>query len=88
MKIKLDDKHILCSEENCCWIVRIVTPEKSKPYEKRVSGYVPTFSMAVETYINKSINSLETTEIQQLKDKVDSLIKEVRAWKVKLPDAK
>lgn len=48
MKIKLDDKHILCSEENCCWIVRVVTPEKSKPYEKRVSGYVPTFSMAVE----------------------------------------
>ena len=83
MKIPLDDKHILCSEEFCCWIVQIVTPEKGKPYERRVSGYVPTFEMAVESYINKKINSSEATKISQLRDEVRKLKQEVRKWKVK-----
>lgn len=83
MKIPLDDKHILCSEENCCWIMQTVTPEKGKPYERRVSGYVPTFEMAVESYIKKKINSSEATEIRQLKAEVESLKEEVRSWQGK-----
>lgn len=83
MRIPLDDKHILCSEENCCWIMQTVTPEKGKPYERRVSGYVPTFEMAVESYIKKKINSSEATEIRQLKAEVESLKEEVRSWRGK-----
>lgn len=83
MRIPLDDKHILCSEENCCWIMQMVTPEKGKPYERRVSGYVPTFEMAVESYIKKKINSSEATEIRQLKAEVESLKEEVRSWQGK-----
>jgi len=83
MRIPLDDKHILCSEENCCWIMQTVTPEKGKPYERRVSGYVPTFEMAVESYIKKKINSSEATEIRQLKAEVESLKEEVRSWQGK-----
>ena len=81
MKTPLDDKHILVSEETCCWIMQTVTPEKGKPYERRVSGYVPTFTDAVESYINKKINSLEATEIRQLADAIEDLKEEVRAWK-------
>ena len=83
MRIPLDDKHILCSEENCCWIMQTVTPEKGKPYERRVSGYVPTFEMAVESYIKKKINLSEATEIRQLKAEVESLKEEVRSWQGK-----
>ena len=83
MKIPLDDKHILCSEETCCWIVRIITPGKGKLYEKRVSGYYATFQQAVESYIDKRINSLEATEIRQLADAIEELKAEVRAWKPK-----
>lgn len=81
MKIQLDDKHILVSEETCCWIMQTVTPEKGKPYERRVSGYVPTFQMAVESYIDKKINSLQATEIRQLANAIEELKSEVRAWK-------
>lgn len=81
MKIQLDDTHILCSDEQCCWIMQMVTPKDKKPYEKRVSGYVPTFAMAVDSYINKKINSSKATTIAELADEVKALIKEVRAWK-------
>ena len=83
MRIPLDDKRILCSEENCYWIMQTVTPEKGKPYERRVSGYVPTFEMAVESYIKKKINSSEATEIRQLKAEVEALKEEVRSWQGK-----
>lgn len=83
MKIPLDDKHILCSEETCCWIMRIVEPKDGKPYEKRVSGYYATFTEAVVSYINKKINSLQADEIRQLADAVEELKTEVRGWKPK-----
>lgn len=83
MKIPLDDKHILCSEENCCWIMQTVTPEKGKPYERRVSGYVPTFEMAVVSYINKIVNSSEASSISQLAEEIFDLKQEVRGWQGK-----
>ena len=83
MKIPLDDKHILCSEENCCWIMQTVTPEKGKPYERRVSGYVPTFEMAVVSYINKKVNSSEASSISQLAEEIFDLKQEVRGWQGK-----
>lgn len=81
MRIKLDGTHTLCSDEYCCWITRTVTPKGKKPYEKRVSGYVPTFQMAVESYINKKINSSGAEEISQLAGEVSALVEEARSWK-------
>lgn len=80
MRVRLDEKHTLCSDEHCCWITQAVTPEGRKPYEKRVSGYVPTFQMAVESYVNKKINSSEAKEISQLASEVLALVQEVRQW--------
>lgn len=88
MRIKLDRKHTLCSNEWCCWITRTVTPKGKKPYERRVSGYVPTFQMAVETYINKGINSSGAEEISQLSEEVSALVQEVRAWNPGFPGVK
>ena len=83
MKISLDDKHILVSEETCCWVVRVVTTKEGKRYEKRVSGYYATLQGAVESYIDKKINSSEADEIRKLAVAVEELKAEVRAWKPK-----
>lgn len=47
MRIKLDKKHYLISEPGCCWIVCETKSKSGKSSERRVSGYVPTFEMAV-----------------------------------------
>lgn len=88
MRARLDEKHTLCSDEYCCWITQTVTPKGKKPYEKRVSGYVPTFQMAVESYVNKKINSSEAKEIRQVANEVAALAEEVRAWNPGFPGVK
>lgn len=86
MKIKLDKKHYLISESDCCWIVCETKSKSGKPSERRVSGYVPTFEMAVESYINKKINGSNASEIAQLAKEVEELKEEVKSWKVSLAD--
>ena len=81
MKIKLDKKHYLKSEPGCCWIVCETKTKSGKPSERRVSGYVPTFEMAVESYINRKINGSDATKISQLAIEVRALKTEVRGWK-------
>lgn len=80
MKIKLDGKHTLCSDEYCYWITVDAVSEKGRPYERRVSGYMPTFPEAVVSYINKAVNSSESDTLCQLKDEMDSLVEEVMMW--------
>lgn len=82
MKIKLDDKHYLNSEEGCYWITVIVQAEKSgKTYERRVSGYVATFSEAVNSFIEKRIKTAEIGDFTQLVKAIEDLKVEVRGWK-------
>lgn len=84
MRIPLDNKHTLVTDENCCWIVTTIESENKKPYDKRVSGYYATLGQAVASYIDKRINSLESAEIKQLAEAVEELKAEVRAWKLEL----
>lgn len=84
MKIKLDDTHFLNSDPYCFWITCLVTPgkdsRKKKPYEVRVSGYLPTFEQAVESYIDNKINTSTATSVSKLKEEVRKLKAEVRGW--------
>ena len=82
MKIKLDDTHTLVSDPMCYWIEETVTPKegKQKPYQRRCSGYAPTFGRAVESYVEKKIKSSETTMISSLAKEVEALKAEVRNW--------
>lgn len=84
MKIKLDDTHWLNSDVYCYWITCLVTPgkdsRKKKPYEVRVSGYLPTFEQAVESYIDGRINSSMATNLSKLKEDIRKLKDEVRGW--------
>lgn len=83
MKIKLDDKHYLNSDVYCYWITTVVNrdDEGKKPYEKRVSGYTGTFEQAVDSFIDKRINSLEIEEFHALAKEIGKLKEEVRSWK-------
>lgn len=85
VKIKLDETHWLNSDAYCYWITCLVTPteksRKKKPYEVRVSGYLPTFEQAVESFINFEVNNSTATSLNKLKKDIEKLKEEVRAWK-------
>lgn len=55
MKIALDEKHFLNSDQYCYWISCLVTSTnkqtgEEKTVERRVSGYARTFSDAVTSF--------------------------------------
>lgn len=85
MRIKLDDNHYLLGDKFCCWIVCVVA-SKGKPYEKPVSGYYPTFGMAVENYIERKIQGEKITSITALKNEIRALKKQVKDWKIATED--
>jgi hypothetical protein len=85
MKIKLDDKHYLNSDEYCYWItVEVITQDgknAGKPYEKRCSGYTATFEQAVDSFIEKKIKASQIEDFKKLVKTIKDLKKEVRGWK-------
>ena len=86
MKIQLDDKHYLNSDQYCYWITCTQESKNGKPYERRVSGYTDTFSSAVDSYIEKSIIGSESSEIKELCEKIEDLKREIREWKVNIDE--
>ena len=86
MKIKLDEKHYLNSDQYCYWITCEYVIEKGKGAgtvaERRVSGYRPTFAQAVDTFIEKKIGGAEIDNYKALVEIVEQLKKEVKSWKV------
>lgn len=88
MKIELDKKHYLNSDKYCYWISCEYKTEKGKGagsvVERRVSGYMPTFKDAVESYIETKIKTSEAHEICKLKKEIEGLKAEVRAWEEKI----
>lgn len=81
MKIKLDDKHYLNCDEWCYWITVTVQAKSDKSYEKRVSGYMPTFGGAVDTFIEKKIKTAKITDLTELVKVIEELKAEVKGWK-------
>lgn len=83
MKVKIDEGTYLNSDSCCYWLTTEVSPKKGKPYERRSSGYMPTFKACVESYIENKIKSSEAMEIVQLKNEIEELKAQVRAWERK-----
>lgn len=81
MKIKLDDKHWLNSDRYSYWITALVETENKKPYERRVSGYQPTFGQAVESFIDYFVSESQAKSITKLSEDIRKLKAEVRGWK-------
>lgn len=56
MKVKLDERHTLISDQYCCWIEQTRhSDKKGTDYQVRVSGYCGTVDQALESYIDKSL---------------------------------
>ena len=86
MKIKLDDKHYLNSDQYCYWITTEseVTRQNGTKYtaERRSSGYTRTFSECVNSFIEKRIGGAEIERISELAKEIEKLKKTVKGWKV------
>lgn len=80
MKIKLDETTYLNSDSCCYWLTQMVYPSDKKPYERRVSGYMPTFKGCVESYIENKIKSSEAAQIVRLKNEIEDLKSQAGAW--------
>lgn len=80
MRIQLDDHHFLNTDNFCCWITREKPNKDGKVNPRNMSGYYPTFTGAVESYIERRIKTSEATEIAELKNEIEALKAEVRGW--------
>ena len=80
MRIQLDEDHFLNTDNFCCWITREKPNKDGKVNPRNMSGYYPTFTGAVESYIERRIKTSEATEISELKNEIEALKAEVRGW--------
>lgn len=80
MRIQLDEYHFLNTDNFCCWITREKPNKDGKVNPRNMSGYYPTFTGAVESYIERRIKTSEATEIAELKNEIEALKTEVRGW--------
>ena len=85
MRIKLGEKHWLNSDAFCYWITCEYTINEGKnagsTAERRVSGYVPTFEQAVDTFIERQIRGAEIENYAELVEVINNLKAEVRTWR-------
>ena len=83
MKIRLNEKHYLNSDERSFWITEITKGKRGGEREKRVSGYCDTFERAVEDFIDTSVGRTTASTLKKLKEEIKELKKEVREFKNK-----
>ena len=80
MRIQLDEHPFLNTDNFCSWITREKPNKDGKVNPRNMSGYYPTFTGAVESYIERRIKTSEATEISELKNEIEALKAEVRGW--------
>ena len=92
MRIKLDDKHWLNSDQYCYWVTEEYEVKKGKRAgsidERLVSGYRPTFASVVDSFIEKKIGGAEINDMKALVEIIGKLKKEVQGWKVAVEKGK
>ncbi len=84
-QIQLDDKHWLCWDGfSNYWIVAETKAKNGKPYMKRVSGYCSSFPDAVDSCIEKRIQTAEVNSLKDLADEIKAIKRDLRSWKTTL----
>lgn len=88
MRIKIGERHWLNSDAFCYWITCEYEIREGrnagKTAERRVSGYVPTFERAVNSFIERHIKLAKIGDFYELVKAINDLKEEVRSWKVDL----
>ncbi len=80
MRIKLDDTHILISEVECCWIVKLSKSKNGKMSERRVSGYYRTVEDTLHSYFDKHVNANESASIRALRKDIQETHDDIHDW--------
>lgn len=81
MRIELDDKHILCSDKWCCWVMEKRVAEKTgKPYEVPVTGYYHSFEQLITSQLNQRILESQAQNLESLADEIRTAKKELKVW--------
>lgn len=82
MKIKLDDKHYLNSDQYCFWITKETTTSKGTVREYQMTGYHRTLPDCIDCFIDKSIGGADVKTLVELSKQIKDLKKLIRGWKV------
>lgn len=78
MKVRLDDRHTLISDQYCCWIEQTRhSEEKGTNYQVRVTGYCATFERVFESYLNKRLLGSDPETVRELLQVIKDLKEEV-----------
>ena len=85
MKIQLDDKHYLNSDQYCYWVTVRYETKKGSEGERRCSGYTTTFEDAVSSFIEKKVLSSEAEKYEDLVKEIEALKAEVKSWGAAVP---
>lgn len=78
MRIHLNDKHDLCSNQYCCWIEqKRITQKDQKEYWVRVTGYCVTVERLFADYANKAFMGSTAESIKDLSADLEKLKEEM-----------
>ena len=81
MRIELDDKHVLCSDKWCCWVMeKRIEKKTGKPYEFRITGYFHSFEQLVLDHFNQKIIGSDAESIKELAREVKAAKEELKTW--------
>lgn len=81
MRIELDEKHVLCSDKWCCWVMeKRVAEETGNPYEVPATGYFHTFEQLIESELNQRVLESQATTLKGLAKDIKAAKKELKKW--------
>lgn len=81
MRIHLNERHDLCSDQYCCWIEQKRIAEKTqKEYWVRVTGYCATVARLFADYANKAFMGSEAEQIKDLAEDLEKLKEEMKTF--------
>jgi hypothetical protein len=76
MNIKIGE-YVLKSDQYCVWLVKLYE-RKGKMVGRQKTGYFHSFKDLLEDLVNKSLLESEATDIQQLRDELAQVHKDVK----------
>lgn len=81
MKIKLDDQHVLESDQYNIWISAEVLSKNGRIYYRNITGYYRNIEELLDDYLNKSILGSSATSFTALKKEIQLTRKKISEWK-------
>lgn len=78
VKIKLDDKHYLCSDKYNYWMTTECTSKEGKVFERTTQCYCKSIEDLLEATLRRKIGESEAQTLKELSGDIESAIKWMR----------